>query len=115
MLMWVNLAIAAFGLVLAPLFEAGTAGALATMILGVMTRVSLGHTGRTLQLHRLTVLAYLLLSASVLVRVFGAAGSGLAYINVIVASAALWTAAFAAFLWVYAPILLAPRVTGRSS
>ena len=92
-----------------------TIGALATMILGVMTRVSLGHTGRSLQLHRLTVLAYLLLSASVLVRVFGAAGSWLGYNTVIAASAALWTAAFASFLWVYAPILLAPRVTGRSS
>jgi uncharacterized protein involved in response to NO len=92
-----------------------TIGALATMILGVMTRVSLGHTGRSLQLHRLTVLAYLLLSASVLVRVFGAAGSWPNYATVIVASAALWTAAFASFLWVYAPILLAPRVAGRSS
>ena len=92
-----------------------TIGALATMILGVMTRVSLGHTGRSLQLHRLTVLAYLLLSASVLVRVFGAAGSWLGYTTVIAASAALWTAAFASFLWVYAPILLAPRVASRSS
>ncbi|MGE0360880.1 MAG: MFS transporter [Vicinamibacterales bacterium] len=34
MLMWVNVAIAAFGLVLAPIFQAGTAGALATMIVG---------------------------------------------------------------------------------
>ena len=34
MLMWVNLAIAAFGLVMAPLFESGTAGAVATMIVG---------------------------------------------------------------------------------
>jgi metabolite-proton symporter len=34
MLMWVNVAIAAFGLVMAPLFEAGTAGAVATMIVG---------------------------------------------------------------------------------
>jgi metabolite-proton symporter len=34
MLMWVNVAIAAFGLVLAPLFEAGTAGAVVTMIIG---------------------------------------------------------------------------------
>jgi len=34
MLMWVNVAIAAFGLVLAPIFQAGTAGALVTMIVG---------------------------------------------------------------------------------
>ncbi len=34
MLMWVNVAIAAFGLVMAPLFAAGTIGALVTMIVG---------------------------------------------------------------------------------
>jgi MFS family permease len=34
MLMWVNVAIAAFGLVLAPLFQAGTVGAVVTMIVG---------------------------------------------------------------------------------
>ena len=34
MLMWVNLAIAAFGLVLAPIFESGTAGAVVTMVVG---------------------------------------------------------------------------------
>ena len=34
MLMGVNVAIAAFGLVMAPLFESGTAGAVATMIVG---------------------------------------------------------------------------------
>lgn len=34
MLMWVNVAIAAFGLVMAPLFAAGTIGALGTMIVG---------------------------------------------------------------------------------
>jgi MFS family permease len=34
MLMWVNVAIAAFGLVMAPLFEAGTAGAVVMMITG---------------------------------------------------------------------------------
>jgi MFS family permease len=35
MLMWVNGAVAAFGLVLGPLFSAGTAGALLTMVLGM--------------------------------------------------------------------------------
>ena len=34
MLMWVNVAIAAFGLVLAPIFESGTAGAVVTMVVG---------------------------------------------------------------------------------
>ncbi len=35
MLMWVNLSIFAFGLVMAPLFEAGTLGAVATMVIGM--------------------------------------------------------------------------------
>jgi metabolite-proton symporter len=35
MLMWVNLAVAAFGLVLGPLFAAGTAGAVLTMVIGM--------------------------------------------------------------------------------
>jgi uncharacterized protein involved in response to NO len=90
-----------------------TIGALATMILGVMTRVSLGHTGRPLQLRPLVVLAYALLAAGALVRVFGAGWAQIGYPAVILASAALWTAAFATFLWVYAPILLAPRIDGK--
>lgn len=91
-----------------------TIGALATMILGVMTRVSLGHTGRALLLHPLTVTSYALLSASALLRVFGAGWTTAGYGTVILASAALWTAAFASFLGVYAPILLAPRIDGKS-
>jgi MFS family permease len=35
MLMWVNVAIFAFGLTLAPLFEAGTAGAVMMMVVGM--------------------------------------------------------------------------------
>ena len=35
MLMWVNIGIFAFGLVMAPLFAAGTAGAVAMMVLGM--------------------------------------------------------------------------------
>ena len=54
-------------------------------------------------------------AAAALVRVFGAWLPGLDYSAVIVLSAALWTAAFAFFLWVYGPILLTPRVDPRSS
>ena len=48
-------------------------------------------------------------------RVFGAGLPGLDYSAVIVLSAALWTVAFAFFLWVYGPILLTPRVDPRST
>jgi uncharacterized protein involved in response to NO len=90
-----------------------TIGAIATMILGVMTRVALGHTGRPLRVRRLVTLAYGLVSAAVLVRVFGTWLPSVSYPALIAVSGALWTAAFGLFLWVYAPILLAPRADGK--
>ena len=90
-----------------------TIGVIATMILGVMTRVALGHTGRPLRAHPLTTTAYGLLAAAALVRVFGAQLPWIGYPALIALSAALWTAAFGLFLWVYGPILLAPRADGK--
>lgn len=89
-----------------------TAGALATMIVAVMTRASLGHTGRELTAAPATVAAYVLLTAAALVRVFGPA-TGVDYRLVLTAAATLWAAAFAAYLLVYAPILAGPRADGR--
>ncbi|MDE2051612.1 MAG: NnrS family protein [Gammaproteobacteria bacterium] len=90
-----------------------TIGAAATMILAVMTRASLGHTGRPLVVDPVIGLAYLLLTAAALVRVFGLAVLGIDYPEVILTAAFLWTAAFVLFTWIYAPMLLAPRVDGK--
>ncbi len=90
-----------------------TVGALGTMILGVMTRVALGHTGRPLVVDPLITVAYVLLLAAGLVRVFGLAVLGVDYSTVIVASAGLWTCAFALYLYVYVPILWSPRADGK--
>ncbi len=87
-----------------------TIGALATMILAVMTRASLGHTGRALIVDPLITLAYLLLTAAAVIRVFGLSAFRLNYRVVIIGSAFLWTTAFALFVFVYAPILWGPRV-----
>ncbi len=102
-----GLAIAAFYL------HALTIGAAATMIMGVMTRASLGHTGRPLVVARPIVYAYGLLAAAAAVRVFGPAWLALPYAVIIVLSAGFWTAAFAVFLWIYAPMLLKPRADGK--
>lgn len=102
-----RLAFAAFYL------HALTIGAAATMILGVMTRASLGHTGRPLLVTRTTVCAYGLLAAAAIVRVIGPVFLALPYAVIILLAAALWTAAFALFLWVYGPILLSPRADGK--
>jgi uncharacterized protein involved in response to NO len=94
--------------------HAMTIGALATMILAVMTRASLGHTGRALIVAPLTTLAYLLLTAAAVVRVFGLSALRLSYPVMIIGSALFWTSAFALFVFVYAPILWGPRADGKA-
>lgn len=89
-----------------------TAGALATLVLAVMTRASLGHTGRPLRVGGAVVASYALLAAAALVRVLGAS-AGLDYRAALLTAATLWAAAFGLFLLVYAPILAGPRVDGK--
>jgi uncharacterized protein involved in response to NO len=91
-----------------------TIGAAATMIIGVMTRASLGHTGRLLVVNRTTVVAYVLLTVAALVRTLGPGISALSSAQVIAVAAIFWTGAFGLFLWVYAPILVRPRADGRT-
>lgn len=91
-----------------------TIGAAATMIMAVMTRASLGHTGRPLVVARPTAYAYGLLTAAAAARVFGPVLLPFTYTAVVVLAASLWTAAFVLFLKVYAPILLSPRADGKS-
>jgi len=90
-----------------------TIGVLSMMILAVMTRATLGHTGRPLVVHSVTTASYLLLAAAVTVRVFGLATLRVSYPVVIAAAALLWTAAFLLFMVVYAPILCRPRVDAK--
>jgi uncharacterized protein involved in response to NO len=89
------------------------AGAAAMMILAVMTRASLGHTGRPLQVPASIAAAYALLAASVLVRVFGPQVLPLDYAKVVLLAGVLWSVAFVVYLAVYTPILLRPRVDGK--
>jgi uncharacterized protein involved in response to NO len=90
-----------------------TIGVLTTMITAVMTRASLGHTGRALVVHPLITVAYVLLTAAALLRVFGLSVLGLSYPLVIVWAAIFWTTSFALFVGVYTPILWGPRVDGK--
>jgi len=101
-------AIAAFWL------HALTIGALTTMIVAVMTRASLGHTGRALVVDPLITLAYLLLTGAASIRVFGLSALGLNYPSVIALAALCWTTAFLLFVGVYAPILCRPRIDGKA-
>lgn len=94
--------------------HAFTAGALGTLTLGMMARVSLGHTGRQIAADGVLKAAFGLVSAAALVRVIGPLSlpPGAQMISLAVA-AALWTGAFGLFFVRFLPILLTPRADGR--
>ncbi len=85
-----------------------TVGAIGTMILAVMTRVSRGHTGRRLSADRTTTGIYVLVILAACARVSAALAPG-ARENLLLAAAAFWIAAFTLFALRYAPCLLQPR------
>jgi len=96
-----------------PALHALTVGAVRGFTLGMMARVSLGHTGRTMRSSIPTNIAFILLNAAALLRVFMTLFFPTQYGTWTLASGTLWTLAFALFLWVYTPILIAPRADGR--
>lgn len=88
------------------------AGALATMILAVMTRATLGHTGHDLVASPMTTVAFVALLAAALLRVFGSAALA-DPLTAQTAAAVLWVLAFLLFLAAYAPMLVRPRADGK--
>jgi uncharacterized protein involved in response to NO len=93
--------------------HAFTMGVFGTMILAVMTRAALGHTGRPLVVSPAIATAYLILAAAVMARVFGAGIGALDYRITVLSAGVLWTLAFLIYVFVYAPILIGPRADGR--
>lgn len=87
-----------------------TVGAIGGIILAMLARVTLGHTGRPLTLPRGFVVAFILLNIAALVRVLGVQ---VAYMPALGLAALCWSLAFAQYLWVYGPMLLRPRVDGK--
>jgi uncharacterized protein involved in response to NO len=88
--------------------HAFTVGSLGLMMLGLMTRVSLRHTGRPLIVPRAMHVAYALMFAAALLRL-GATVHGLG--NAAIATAAvLWAAAFALYFMVFCGALMAPSL-----
>jgi uncharacterized protein involved in response to NO len=86
------------------------AGAVATMIMAIMTRASLGHTGRVIVAPRAVVLAYGLLTLAAFLRVFGMGLDPAHYLEVLQVAASAWLGAFGLFVAVYAPILATSRI-----
>jgi len=92
--------------------HAFTAGAIGSMVLAIMTRAALGHTGRPLRAAKPIVLAYVLVTLGAITRVFVPLAFPLAYRFAIVVGGSAWALAYLLFCWVYTPILLRPRADG---
>jgi len=80
------------------------AGAAATMILAVMTRATLGHTGRELRAGPATVALYALVILGAALRVLTGLGA-MDYRFGLELSGGLWASGFALFVLTYAPVL----------
>jgi len=87
-----------------------TVGAIAGMMIAMMTRSALGHTGRALTAGPFETTALLLVHVAALVRVVGPAIDAGAYAIWIGVSSVLFAAAFVTFLVRYVPILFRARV-----
>ncbi|MGA3402193.1 MAG: NnrS family protein [Acetobacteraceae bacterium] len=90
-----------------------TGGAFGTMLLAVMTRATLGHTGRALHADGATVAIYALVTVAVLLRIAAAWPSALT-MDLLEAAAAAWIAAFALFVAHYGPMLLCQNPSSAS-
>lgn len=92
---------------IADAFHVITVGVFGCMILAMISRVSLGHTGRVLQINKWMILAFICIFISVILRVV------LALFNQPLwawnSSALLWIIAYSIFLKFYIPVLIGVR------
>ena len=86
-----------------------TVGAMGMMILSMISRVTLGHTGRPIQVGRLMTSAFIIFFLATLVRIFGALFTD-DNLLIIISSALFWAGAYALFVFKYAPILIKKRI-----
>lgn len=80
------------------------AGAMSTLILGMMARVALGHSGRPITAPPLMVAGFLIITIAAVTRVAAAALMTPDWL--LIAAALLWALAFLIYLVVYTPIIL---------
>jgi uncharacterized protein involved in response to NO len=90
-----------------------TIGGLGVIVYGMISRVSLGHTGRRLHPAAWTVAGYVSLNLAALIRTMAPIAFPSFYQATLFASGFFWIVAFGIYVGVYAPILLSKRVDGR--
>jgi uncharacterized protein involved in response to NO len=94
-----------------------TGGAVGTMTLAVMTRASLGHTGRPRHADLATGLIYLMVNLGAIFRVFVPnPESPTTLTHLVLGIAAIgWSGAYILFAVIYGPILVRPSIDGSPS
>jgi uncharacterized protein involved in response to NO len=85
-----------------------TAGAIGIMTLAVMTRASLGHTGRARTAGPGVLAIYVLIIAGAVLRVVAAFWVA-SQTPLLIVSATLWSGSFAAFVAILGPMLVSPK------
>jgi uncharacterized protein involved in response to NO len=88
-----------------------TAGAIGTMTLAVMTRASLGHTGRPLAAGPGTMTIFSLVTLAAVLRLLAPLG-GAQYLLILSFAGVAWSGAFGLFVLLYARPLSLPRIRG---
>jgi uncharacterized protein involved in response to NO len=91
-----------------------TVGGIGVVTLGMMARVSLGHTGRPIQPPGYIGWSFIALNLAAALRVFGPWVMPEKYNLWLHLSGGLWVLCFLAFLIHYVPILLKPRPDGQA-
>ncbi|MGZ8174184.1 MULTISPECIES: NnrS family protein [Methylobacter] len=106
--------LSAYSVVLPSLaLHAFTLGGIGVLTLGMMARVSLGHTGRAMKASNTMAIAFVLINVAALFRVLLPIAMPHWYENLIYVSTLSWLAAFSLFVFVYAPILSSARIDGQ--
>lgn len=90
-----------------------TAGAIGVVVLGMISRVALGHTGRALKPPPLITAAFVLVNLAVILRVAFPWFAPQNYLLWLILSASAWIVAFSLYLVEYTQMLCAPRADGR--
>lgn len=110
------LALTGFGVFdIKAVIHALTAGCIGSMVLGMICRVTLGHTGRELRIGALTTASFYAIQLAAVMRVFGPMFAPAYTREWIVSSAVVWTLCFAAYLVIYAGMLFSDRPDGQEA
>jgi uncharacterized protein involved in response to NO len=94
-------------------FHAFTVGGIGVMTMGMMARVSLGHTGREMKINSWMILAFIILNIAAVFRVILPVLIHDYYLQLINIAGWLWAIAFTLFIVVYTPMWLQSRIDGR--